>query len=77
MFVKKQAAAPKVETKVAAPAKKTAAEKIKRDETGKKIMKVIRGTARSIRREGLVKNWKNIANAKKMLPVGYVAAAAA
>lgn len=67
MSGKKQAA--KAETKVAAPVvkAKTAQEKIKRDETGAKIMKVARGTARAKRREGLVKNWMNIPGAKKML----------
>jgi hypothetical protein len=65
MSGKKQAA--KAETKAAAPVKKAGLKVIKRDENGKKIMKVARGTARALRRVGLVKNWRFTAGAKQML----------
>jgi hypothetical protein len=42
--------------------------KVKRNADGSKVMEVARGTARAARREGLIKGWKNIGNAKKMAP---------
>ena len=42
--------------------------KVKRDATGKKTMKVARGSARATRREGLKQGWRNVANAKQMRP---------
>lgn len=60
--------------KAAAPAKPVKKAKIdrmtkvKRDGAGKKVLKVAHGTARAARREGLKEGWRNVANAKKMLP---------
>lgn len=51
--------------------------KVKRNADGSKVMKVARGTARAARREGLVKGWKNVANAKKMAPAANDASAQA
>lgn len=67
MSGKKQAKA--VEKVVAAPVvKKSMAEQVKRDASGKKIMKVARGTERALRRAGLTKNWRFTGGAKQMLP---------
>lgn len=62
--------------KVVAPVKKSKIDrmtKVKRDENGKKEMNVARGSARAARREGIKKGWRNVANAKPMLPAANVA----
>lgn len=51
--------------------------KVKRYANGEKIMKVLRGTARAVRREGLKMGWRKVANAKQMLPAANEAAAVA
>ncbi len=58
------------QAKVAEP---TIATAVKKEPKPPKVPKVARGTARRIRRTGLVKGWKNIKGAKPMLPPGQVA----
>jgi hypothetical protein len=66
---KKEAKAKAAPVVTAAPVKKADPQaKIKRDETGKKIMKTARGTERARRRAGLKKGWKQLANLPQMLP---------
>lgn len=62
-----------------APVKKSKvdqATKIKRNADGTKKMAVARGTERARRRLDLAKGWRNVANAKKMLPTKAEAAKA-
>ncbi len=69
MSAKKEAKpAPAKAAVVVKKSKVDQATKIKRDSTGKKIMKVARGSARAARRVDLKANWRNVANAKKMQP---------
>ena len=48
--------------------KKAVPKVIARNAAGQKIMKVPRGTARVVRRLGLVRNWRNVKGAKQMVP---------
>lgn len=69
---KEKAAKPAPAAKPAKKAKIDRMTKVKRGPDGKKIMNVARGTARSVRREGLKQGWRNVANAKQMAPPATV-----
>lgn len=69
MSGKKEAKAKAAPAVTAAPVKKADPQaKIKRDENGKKIMKIARGTERARRRVGLKRDWKSHPNVPQMLP---------